>query len=202
MGCRTARELTLAPLLGPVNAKQREDVGGVIVHGQLGSRLRAPSRLDSAGKYLLANADHAVTEGVVGHERAKVGAKSPVDPLILLNGVVVHREAAHDHQPATADDLLVDPLERPVELYMAAVLAAHLIPRQRGCAHHDVLERSDLARREVERDGVLVPEVAARPGDRMVNPLSMDLGRQFDLPRKTNVRERFSAYLLAPWPPP
>ena len=171
----SARELALATLLGLVDPQQREEVGGVVVHRELGRRLRAPSGLHAAGHHLLLHPHHPVPERVVRHQPPEVREPAPEQALVLLDRVVGDGEAAHDAEAPAGDQLVVDLAGRTVDVGMADVLAAISSCRQVACPHEELLERRDRRGCEPVDEVLVAGEVGADPGHRVVHLLGVDL---------------------------
>ena len=88
---------------------------------------------------------------------------SPEQALVLLDRVVRDREAAHDHETAAGDELLVDLAGRAVDVGMADVLARDRVARQVARPHEELLEPGDGRGCEAVDEVVVAGEVGARP---------------------------------------
>ena len=154
----------LSPTLSRrVDAQQRQDVGGVVVHRQLGARLGAARGLHAAGQDLLLNAHHAVTEGVVRHQVTEVGAERPVDALEVLDRVLLDGKSAHAGQALAEHQILVEPRQIVVEIGVPSVLGRDVIAVLFRGLGQDRFQRSHIAGRQVEGEVFLAGEVGAGP---------------------------------------
>ena len=128
------------------------------------------------GQHLLLHPHHPVAERVVRQELAEVRQPAPEEALVLVDRVLGHREAAHDHETAAADRAPRRPRapdrRRRDDRRARASMASRGMSRD---ALEDLLEPGDrrAASSRYTRSSSL-GEVGADPRHRVVHLLGVD----------------------------
>ncbi len=124
---RAACELAFAALGRRVHAQQRKEVGGVIVHRQLGARLGAACGLHAAWQDLFLHAHHAMPKRVVRHQITEVGTEGPIDALEVVDRVLLDGKATHARQAFSEQEILVQPAQVIIQIGVTCVGGCDLV---------------------------------------------------------------------------